>query len=74
MPFRLALGQVAIWEMLLAILILLASINGMARRAGGIYATSEFGRSEQHLDYYMVWQTFTSEQSTSKASQGKTVP
>jgi ABC-2 type transport system permease protein len=40
MPARLALGQVAIWEMPLAILIMLASIYGMARLAGRIYATS----------------------------------
>ncbi len=40
MPARLALGQVAIWEMPLAILIMLASIYGMARLAGRIYASS----------------------------------
>jgi ABC-2 type transport system permease protein len=40
MPIRLALGQVAIWEMPLAVLIMLASIYGMARLAGRIYATS----------------------------------
>jgi ABC-2 type transport system permease protein len=40
MPARLALGQVAIWEMPLAVLIMLASIYGMARLAGRIYATS----------------------------------
>ena len=40
MPARLALGQVAIWEMPLAILIMLASIYGMARLAGRIYSTS----------------------------------
>jgi len=40
MPARLALGHVAIWEMPLAILIMLASIYGMARFAGRIYATS----------------------------------
>jgi ABC-2 type transport system permease protein len=40
MPARLALGQVAIWEMPLAILIMLASIYGMARLAGRVYATS----------------------------------
>jgi len=40
MPARLALGQVAIWEMPLAILIMLASIYGMARLAGRIYAAS----------------------------------
>ena len=40
MPARLALGQVAIWEMPVAILIMLASIYGMARLAGRIYATS----------------------------------
>jgi ABC-2 type transport system permease protein len=40
MPARLALGQVAIWEMPLAILIMLASIYGMARLAGRIYAIS----------------------------------
>jgi ABC-2 type transport system permease protein len=40
MPARLARGNVAIWEMPLAILIMLASIYGMARIAGRIYATS----------------------------------
>jgi len=40
MPARLALGQVAIWEMPLAILIMLASIYGMARFAGRVYASS----------------------------------
>ena len=40
MPARLALGHVAIWEMPLAVLIMLASIYGMARLAGRIYATS----------------------------------
>jgi ABC-2 type transport system permease protein len=40
MPARLAVGNVAIWEMPLAILIMLASIYGMARLAGRIYATS----------------------------------
>lgn len=40
MPARLALGQVAIWEMPVAVLIMLASIYGMARLAGRIYATS----------------------------------
>lgn len=40
MPARLAVGQVAIWETPLAVLIMLASIYGMARLAGGIYATS----------------------------------
>jgi ABC-2 type transport system permease protein len=40
MPARFALGQVAIWEMPLAVLIMLASIYGMARLAGRIYATS----------------------------------
>lgn len=40
MPARLALGHVAIWEMPLAILIMVASIYGMARFAGRIYATS----------------------------------
>jgi len=40
MPARLALGHVAIWEMPLAVLIMLASIYGMARFAGRIYATS----------------------------------
>jgi ABC-2 type transport system permease protein len=40
MPARLALGHVAIWEMPLAILIMLASIYGMARFAGRIYASS----------------------------------
>lgn len=40
MPARLALGHVAFWEMPLAILIMLASIYGMARLAGRIYAAS----------------------------------
>ena len=40
MPARLAVGHVAIWEMPLAILIMLASIYGMARLAGRVYATS----------------------------------
>jgi ABC-2 type transport system permease protein len=40
MPARLALGQVAIWEMPLAVLIMLASIYGMTRLAGRVYATS----------------------------------
>ncbi len=40
MPARLALGQVAIWEMPVAIAVMLASIYGMARLAGRIYATS----------------------------------
>jgi ABC-2 type transport system permease protein len=40
MPARLALGHVAMWEMPLAVLIMLASIYGMARLAGRIYATS----------------------------------
>ena len=40
MPARLALGHVAVWEMPLAILIMLASIYGMARFAGRIYASS----------------------------------
>jgi ABC-2 type transport system permease protein len=40
MPARLAVGQVAIWETPLAIVIMLASIYGMARLAGNIYATS----------------------------------
>jgi len=40
MPARLAVGHLAIWEMPLAILIMLASIYGMARFAGRIYATS----------------------------------
>jgi ABC-2 type transport system permease protein len=40
MPARLAVGQVAIWETPLAVLIMLASIYGMARLAGRIYATS----------------------------------
>ena len=40
MPARLALGHVAIWEMPLAVVIMLASIYGMARLAGRIYATS----------------------------------
>ena len=40
MPARLALGHLAIWEMPLAVLIMLASIYGMARLAGRIYSTS----------------------------------
>ncbi len=40
MPARLALGHVAIWEMPLAIVIMLISIYGMARLAGRIYAGS----------------------------------
>jgi ABC-2 type transport system permease protein len=40
MPARLAVGHVAIWETPLAIVIMLASIYGMARLAGNIYATS----------------------------------
>ena len=40
MPARLAVGHLAIWEMPLAILVMLASIYGMARFAGRIYATS----------------------------------
>jgi ABC-2 type transport system permease protein len=40
MPARLALGHLAIWEMPLAVLIMLASIYGMSRLAGRIYATS----------------------------------
>jgi ABC-2 type transport system permease protein len=39
MPARLALGHLAIWEMPLAVLIMLASIYGMVRLAGHIYAT-----------------------------------
>jgi ABC-2 type transport system permease protein len=38
MPARLALGHLAIWEMPLAVAIMLASIYGMARLAGRIYA------------------------------------
>jgi ABC-2 type transport system permease protein len=38
MPARLALGQVAIWETPLAVVIMAASIYGMARLAGRIYA------------------------------------
>jgi ABC-2 type transport system permease protein len=40
MPARIALGHLAVWEMPLAILIMLASIYGMARLAGRIYSTS----------------------------------
>lgn len=40
MPARIALGHLAIWEMPLAILIMLASIYGMARLAGRIYANT----------------------------------
>jgi ABC-2 type transport system permease protein len=40
MPARLALGHVAIWEMPLAVLIMLGSIYWVARFAGRIYATS----------------------------------
>jgi len=40
MPARLALGHVAVWEMPLAILIMLASIYWVATLAGRIYATS----------------------------------
>jgi ABC-2 type transport system permease protein len=40
MPARLALGHVAVWEMALAVLIMLASIYWVARLAGRIYATS----------------------------------
>ena len=40
MPARIALGHLAIWEMPLAVLIMLASIYGMARLAGRIYSTS----------------------------------
>jgi len=39
-PARLALGHLAIWEMPLAVLIMLASIYGMARLTGRIYSTS----------------------------------
>ena len=39
MPARLALGHLAMWEMPLAVAIMLASIYGMARLAGRIYAT-----------------------------------
>ena len=39
MPARLALGHLAVWEMPLAVVIMLASIYGMARLAGRIYAT-----------------------------------
>jgi ABC-2 type transport system permease protein len=38
MPARLALGHLAIWEMPLAVVIMLASIYGMVRLAGRIYA------------------------------------
>jgi ABC-2 type transport system permease protein len=40
MPARLALGHVAVWEIPLAVLIMLASIYWVARLAGRIYATS----------------------------------
>jgi len=40
MPARLALGHVAVWEMPLAVLIMLASIYWVATLAGRIYATS----------------------------------
>jgi ABC-2 type transport system permease protein len=40
MPARIALDHLAVWEMPLAILIMLASIYGMARLAGRIYSTS----------------------------------
>src|SRR6266853_2890190 len=40
MPSRIALGHVAIWETPLAVLIMVASIYGMARFAGRIYAAS----------------------------------
>jgi ABC-2 type transport system permease protein len=40
MPARIALGHLAVWETPLAILIMLASIYGMARLAGRIYSTS----------------------------------
>jgi ABC-2 type transport system permease protein len=39
MPARIALGHLAIWETPLAVVIMLASIYGMARLAGRIYAT-----------------------------------
>jgi len=39
MPARLALGHLAIWEMPLAVMIMVVSIYGMARLAGRIYAT-----------------------------------
>jgi len=38
MPARLALGHVAVWETPLAVVIMVASIYGMARLAGRIYA------------------------------------
>jgi ABC-2 type transport system permease protein len=56
MPARLALGQVAIWEMPLAILIMLASIYGMARLAGRIYASS-LVRGGQKLSWAAVLRT-----------------
>jgi ABC-2 type transport system permease protein len=40
MPARIALGHLAIWEMPLAILIMLASIYGMSRLAARIYSAS----------------------------------
>jgi ABC-2 type transport system permease protein len=39
MPARLALGHLAVWETPLAVVIMVASIYGMARLAGRIYAT-----------------------------------
>jgi ABC-2 type transport system permease protein len=56
MPARLALGQVAIWEMPVAILIMLASIYGMARLAGRIYATS-LVRGGPRLSWTVVLRT-----------------
>ena len=56
MPARLALGQVAIWEMPLAILIMLASIYGMARLAGRIYASS-LVRGGQRLSWTAALRT-----------------
>jgi ABC-2 type transport system permease protein len=56
MPARLALGQVAIWEMPLAILIMLASIYGMARVAGRIYASS-LVRGGQRLSWTAALRT-----------------
>jgi ABC-2 type transport system permease protein len=56
MPARLALGQVAIWEMPLAVVIMLASIYGMARLAGRIYASS-LVRGGQRLSWTAVLRT-----------------
>jgi ABC-2 type transport system permease protein len=43
MPARLALGHLARWEMPLTVTTMLASIYGMVRLAGRIYATGLFG-------------------------------